>query len=146
MMKRCLLSVLFAACVLLSGCGANDSPAQEPDPNPPAQEQPLDPSDGSDASNNASESTEKTLEDLCGEDYAQYIGDTVLMQMENRMEKDPEVVYYPVADDAPLSDYVTLDEHTEFELSDESTITLTFPAGTVTDEANGPQSFRSPLP
>ena len=41
MMKRCLLSVLFAACVLLSGCGANDSPAQEPDPNPPAQEQPL---------------------------------------------------------------------------------------------------------
>ena len=87
MMKRCLLSVLFAACVLLSGCGANDSPAQEPDPNPPAQEQPLDPSDGSDASNNASESTEKTLEDLCGEDYAQYIGDTVLMQMENRMEK-----------------------------------------------------------
>lgn len=61
-------------------------------------------------------------------------------------KKDPEVVYYPVADDAPLSDYVTLDEHTEFELSDESTITLTFPAGTVTDEANGPQSFRIPLP
>ena len=50
MMKRCLLSVLFAACVLLSGCGANDSPAQESDPNPPAQEQPLDPSGGSDAS------------------------------------------------------------------------------------------------
>ena len=57
-----------------------------------------------------------------------------------------KIVYYPVADDAPLSDYVTLDEHTEFELSDESTITLTFPAGTVTDEANGPQSFRIPLP
>jgi hypothetical protein len=146
MMKRCLLSVLFAACVLLSGCGANDSPAQEPDPNPPAQEQPLDPSAGSDGSNDASESTEKTLEDLCGEDYAQYLEETVLMQMENRMEKTPEVVYYPVADDTPLSDYVTFDEHTEFELSDESTITLTFPAGTVTDEANGPQSFRIPLP
>ena len=145
MMKRCLLSVLFAACVLLSGCGANDSPAQEPDPNPPAQEQPLDPSAGSDGSDDTV-TAEKTLEDLYGEDYAQYIEETVLMQMENRMEKNPEVVYYPIADDAPLSDYVTLDEHTEFELSDESTITLSFPAGTVTDEANGPQSFRIPLP
>ena len=145
MMKRHLLSVLFAACVLLSGCGTNNSPAQEPDSDSPAQEQPLDPSDSSDASDD-SDSAEKTLEDLCGEDYAQYIGETVLMQMENRMEKNPEVVYYPIADDAPLSDYVTLDEHTEFELSDESTITLSFPAGTVTDEANGPQSFRIPLP
>lgn len=145
MMKRHLLSVLFAACVLLSGCGTNNSTAQEPDSDSPAQEQPLDPSDSSDASDD-SDSAEKTLEDLCGEDYAQYIEETVLMQMENRMEKNPEVVYYPIADDAPLSDYVTLDEHTEFELSDESTITLSFPAGTVTDEANGPQSFRIPLP
>ena len=145
MMKRQLLYMLFAACVLLSGCGANDRPAQEPDPNPPAQEQPLDPSDSSDGSDD-SDTAEKTLEDLCGEDYVQYIGETVLMQMENRMEKDPEVVYYPVTDNAPLSDYVTLDEQTEFELSDESTITLSFPAGTVTDEANGPQSFRIPLP
>lgn len=145
MMKRHLLSVLFAACVLLSSCGTNNSTAQEPNSDSPAQEQPLDPSDSSDASDD-SDSAEKTLEDLCGEDYAQYIEETVLMQMENRMEKDPEVVYYPIADDAPLSDYVTLDEHTEFELSDESTITLSFPAGTVTDEANGPQSFRIPLP
>ena len=145
MMKRHLLSVLFAACVLLSGCGTNNSTAQEPDSDSPAQEQPLDPSDSSDASDD-SDSAEKTLEDLCGEDYAQYIEETVLMQMENRMEKDPEVVYYPIADDAPLSDYITLDEHTEFELSDESTITLSFPAGTVTDEANGPQSFQIPLP
>ena len=144
-MKRHLLSVLFAACVLLSGCGTNNSPAQEPNSDSPAQEQPLDPSDSSDASDD-SDSAEKTLEDLCGEDYAQYIEETVLMQMENRMEKNPEVVYYPIADDAPLSDYVTLDEHTEFELSDESTITLSFPVGTVTDEANGPQSFRIPLP
>lgn len=145
MMKRQFLYMLFAACVLLSGCGANDSPSQEPDPNPPAQEQPLDPSGSSEVSDD-SDSAEQTLEDLCGEEYVQYIGDTVLMQMENRMEKDPEVIYYPVTDNAPLSDYVTLDEQTEFELSDESTITLTFPAGTVTDEANGPQSFRIPLP
>ena len=145
MMKRQFLYMLFAACVLLSGCGANESPSQEPDPNPPAQEQPLDPSAGSDGSDDTV-TAEKTLEDLCGEDYAQYIEETVLMQMENRMEKDPEVIYYPVTDNAPLSDYVTLDEQTEFELYDESTITLTFPAGTVTDEANGPQSFRIPLP
>ena len=145
MMKRHLLSVLFAACVLLSGCGTNNSPAQEPDSDSPAQEHPLDPSAGSDGSDDTV-TAEKTLEDLCGEDYAQYIEETVLMQMENRMEKNPEVVYYPIADDAPLSDYITLDEHTEFELSDESTITLSFPAGTVTDEATGPQSFRIPLP
>ena len=102
MMKRHLLSVLFAACVLLSGCGTNNSPAQEPDSDSPAQEQPLDPSAGSDGSDDTV-TPEKTLEDLCGEDYAQYIEETVLMQMENRMEKDPEVVYYPIADDAPLS-------------------------------------------
>ena len=50
MMKRHLLSVLFAACVLLSGCATNNSPAQEPDSDSPAQEQPLDPSADSDGS------------------------------------------------------------------------------------------------
>ena len=72
MMKRHLLSVLFAACVLLSGCGTNNSPAQEPDSDSPAQEQPLDPSAGSDGSDDTV-TAEKTLEDLCGEDYAQYL-------------------------------------------------------------------------
>ena len=66
------------------------------------------------------------------------------MQMGNRMDKDPEVRYFPIEDNAPLSDYVTIDENTEFEVDDEGNPVIIFPAGTVTDEANGVQSFRVP--
>ena len=66
------------------------------------------------------------------------------MQMGNRMEKDPEVRYFPIEDNAPLSDYVTIDETTEFEVDEEGNPVIYFPAGTVTDEANGEQSFRIP--
>ena len=145
MMKRHLLSVLFAACVLLSGCGTNNSPAQEPDSDSPAQEQPLDPSAGSDGSDDTV-TAEKTLEDLCGEDYAQYIEETVLMQMENRMEKDPEIVYFPIREDRPLTDYAAIDETTAFTLDKNGNIVITFPAGAVTDAAHGEQTFRLPRP
>ena len=66
------------------------------------------------------------------------------MQMGNRMIKTPEVRYLPIEDDAPLSDYVTIDETTKFEIDDEGNPVIYFPAGTVTDEANGEQSFRIP--
>ena len=60
------------------------------------------------------------------------------------MDKDPEVRYFPIEDNAPLSDYVTIDENTEFEVDDEGNPVIIFPAGTVTDEANSVQSFRVP--
>lgn len=89
-------------------------------------------------------SEEPTLEDLLGEDYAAYLTETITMQMGNRMEKDPDVRYYPIEDNAPLTDYVAIDETTAFEVDEEGNPVILFPAGTVTDEANGEQSFRIP--
>lgn len=84
----------------------------------------------------------QTLEDLLGEDYVQFLTDTITMQMENRMDKKTDVRYYPIADHAPLGNYVTIGEETQFEVDEEGCLVITFPAGTVTDEANGVQEFR----
>lgn len=85
-----------------------------------------------------------TLEELLGEDYMDYLTDTITMQMGNRMDKNPEIRYFPIEEDTPLSDYVTIDETTKFEVDEEGNLILYFPAGTVSDEANGEQSFRIP--
>ena len=87
-----------------------------------------------------------TLEELCGTDYQSYITKTITMQMGNRMDKTPGVVYFPIREKAPLTDYVSIDETTDFTVDEEGHIVILFPAGTVTDEANGEQSFRIPRP
>ena len=87
-----------------------------------------------------------TLESLCGVNYRSYIVETITMQMENRMEKDPEIVYFPIREDRPLTDYAAIDETTAFTLDEDGSIVITFPAGTVTDEVNGEQTFRLPRP
>ena len=84
----------------------------------------------------------QTLEALLGGDYRSYLTKVITMQMENRMEKNPEISYYPVKDNAPLADYVTIGEETLFEVDAEGILIISFPAGTVTEEANGVQSFR----
>ena len=136
--NRCLfaaLLVLSLCALLLSGCAASAADSQE-ESAPPAQEQ------TPPAEQETSE--EPTLEDLLGEDYAAYLTETITMQMGNRMEKDPDVRYYPIEDNAPLTDYVAIDETTAFEVDEEGNPVILFPAGTVTDEANGQQSFRIP--
>ena len=87
-----------------------------------------------------------TLESLCGVNYRSYIVETITMQMENRMEKDPEIVYFPIREDRPLTDYAAIDETTAFTVDEDGSIVITFPAGTVTDAANGEQTFRLPRP
>ena len=87
-----------------------------------------------------------TLESLCGVNYRHYIVETITMQMENRMEKSPEVVYFPIQEDRPLTDYVAIDETTAFTLDEDGNIIISFPAGSVTDASNGEQTFRLPQP
>lgn len=123
--------VLLALCMaFLTGCGTSGSQAAADEQQPPAQE---------DTAQEAS-----TLEDLLGEDYADYLTETITMQMSNRMEKDPEVRYFPIEENAPLSDYVAIDETTAFEVDEEGNPVIIFPAGTVTDAAHGEQRFRIP--
>lgn len=129
------LLVLSLCALLLSGCAASAADGQE-ESAPPAQEQ---------APPAAQETSEEpTLEDLLGEDYVSYLTETITMQMGNRMEKDPDVRYYPIEDNAPLTDYVAIDETTAFQVDEEGNPVILFPAGTVTNEANGEQSFRIP--
>lgn len=87
-----------------------------------------------------------TLEDLCGADYQSYLIDTLTMQMENRMDKNPEVAYLPVKDDKPLTDYAAVDETLAFSQDENGSLVITLPAGSVTDEAHGEQRFIVPLP
>ena len=131
-----LCMLLLTACVAASGAAEDMEGAQEAlqqEQVPALESEELQPEQG-----------EATLEELLGEDYVDYLTETITMQMGNRMIKTPEVRYFPIEDDAPLSDYVTIDETAKFEIDDEGNPVIYFPAGTVTDEANGEQSFRIP--
>lgn len=123
-----LLTLLFGMLLLTACAAAAAAGGQEAIP----------------AEEEQTEQAEPTLEDLLGEDYVSYLTETITMQMGNRMEKNPEVRYYPIDDNAPLTDYVAIDETTAFEVDEEGNPVILFPAGTVTDEANGEQSFRIP--
>ena len=83
-----------------------------------------------------------TLESLLGEDYAQFVTDTITMQMENRMIKNPEVQFYPVENHVPLGNYTAINEQTQFELDEDGYLVIVFPAGTVADPLYGEQRFR----
>lgn len=130
-----LFPVLLVLLLALTACGSPAAP-------PPAEtaagsgESAAEPSGGE----------APTLEELCGADYQTYITETVTMQMENRMDKNPGVRYFPVTDRAPLSDYAAIDVTTPFEVDGDGHIVIYFAAGTVTDAANGEQSFRVPRP
>lgn len=126
-----LLTLLFGMLLLTACAAAAAADGQEA---VPAEEEQME----------QTEQAEPTLEDLLGEDYVSYLTETITMQMGNRMEKNPEVRYYPIDDNAPLTDYVAIDETTAFEVDEEGNPVILFPAGTVTDEANGEQSFRIP--
>ena len=129
--KKTLLLVLLAACCLggFLFLRKGESPSGEStiptDPAAPTESQPP-----------------MTLEGLLGEDYAALVTDTLIMQMENRMGKNPEVPYYPVTEHRPLTDYVVIDQQTQFELDGEGYLVIILPAGTVTDPAHGEQRFR----
>lgn len=84
----------------------------------------------------------QTLEALLGEDYARFLTETITMQMENRMEKNPEIRYFPIVEQAPLEDYAAIGEQTRFEIDQEGYLTIIFPGGTVAAAEHGEQRFR----
>ena len=118
------LAALLALLLVLAACGAADSQSLA-------------------AADPAKEST-ATLEELCGSDYQSYIIETITMQMGNRMDKTPDVRFFPIVDQKPLSDYVAIDEQTKFEVDEKGNPVIFFPAGTVTDAEHGEQSFIIP--
>jgi len=124
-MKRiAILTALLALLLALTGCSAAAASGGETSADEPSA----------------------SLEELCGAAYQDYIIETITMQMGNRMDKTPDVVYFPIRDKAPLTDYAAIDEATEFIVDEDGNIVILFPAGTVTDETNGEQSFRIPRP
>ncbi len=149
MMKKAyvgILLILMLTSVYLGACGKRETPVAEterystassvpatetevlqtlPVSAPPTQTQPP-----------------QTLEALLGEDYVQFLTDTITMQMENRMEKNPEVRYYPVTEQTPLGDYVAIGETTQFEVDAEGYLSIFFPSGTVAAPEHGEQRFR----
>ena len=126
-----MLCMLFLPAGGASAAGQEETPPQESAAAPETEEP-------------AAERGDATLADLLGEDYVTYLTETITMQMGNRMEKDPEVRSYPIEENAPVSDYVTSDGATKFEVGEEGNPVIFFAAGTVTDEASGGQSFRIP--
>ena len=129
------LAVLLLSMLLLTACGASAADTGG------AGSDDLQQTEGT-----ASQQEDATLEDQLGEDYVTYVTETITMQMGNRMEKDPEIVYFPIREDRPLTDYAAIDETTAFTVDEDGNIVITFPAGTVTDAAHGQQTFRLPQP
>ena len=129
----------LAAALLLAGCSASSaSSASSTASSTPA-------SSAAVSQETASSETEaQTLESLLGSDYVDYISETILMNMENRMDLEPEVEYYPVVNDAPLTDYMTIDENLPFEVNEDGDVVITFDAGVVADESHGEQFFILP--
>lgn len=83
-----------------------------------------------------------TLETLLGKNYVQLVTETVTMQMENRMQRNSHVSHYPVSDNVPLSDCVTIGDDTQFEVDELGYVVVCFPAGAVADAEYGEQRFR----
>ena len=125
--------MLLLGMLLLTACAAE---ATGGDPAPAAEEQT--------EQTGQAEQAEPTLEDLLGEDYVSYLTETITMQMGNRMDKTPDVRYFPIEEQRPLSDYVSIDEQTKFEVDENGNPVIFFPAGTVTDAEHGEQSFIIP--
>jgi len=134
-MKRLsLAAILLFLLLALTACG---SAGETPDAESP---------EGSATAEDSNAESPVTLESLCGEEGLSYIIDTITMQMENRMEKTPDVVFFPISENAPLTDYAAIDETTAFEVDEDGNIIIFFPAGAVAEERHGEQSFKIPKP
>lgn len=139
MMSLCLVITML----LTAGCGAGENtepqaPVQTPEET--VQEVPE-----TSEETTAEEQTESLkLEELFGSNYEEYIIETITTYMENRMDKTPEVEFYPVIEEAPLTDYIAIDETLSYELNEDDEVVITVPAGVLTKEEHGEQIFILP--
>lgn len=141
-MNRQLFCMAAALCLVLS-LGACGAPSVQ-ESLPPASTSSVGSVDSAGSVNSAEDTV--FLADIYGDDYVSFVTDTLTMQMENRMEKTPERVYFPVQEQKPLSDYVTIDETTEFYVNEDGNTVVVLPAGSVTDADAGIQEFIVPKP
>lgn len=79
-----LAPVLLVLLLALTACAAPAASRTPETPNAP---------ETTEAPSEPLPAGEPTLEELCGADYQTYLTETITMQMENRMEKNPEVHY-----------------------------------------------------
>lgn len=148
MMKKVyvgMLLILLLTSVCLGACGKGEAPAAETESHPTVMSVPPTETEIPQTTVTPMRETEteaaQTLESLLGEDYVQFLTDTITMQMENRMEKNPKVRYYPIVDQAPLGDYAAIGESTQFEVDAQGCLVIVFPAGTVAAPEHGEQRF-----
>ena len=100
-MQISTLLTLLLCMLLLTACGASAAESEGTDPETPPQESAAAP----ETEEPSAQQEDVTLEELLGEDYVNYLTETITMQMANRMDKDPEVRYFLIEDNTPLSDY-----------------------------------------
>lgn len=139
------LAALACLLLALTACGSENTTTDTSGQDTTVEEQ--QPStDAGTTTGETSDGTAETssLEDLLGADYQNYIVETVTEQMDNRMQDMGDVEYYPIRDEAPLTDYVTIDETTSYEVDEDGNVVILFPAGTVADESHGDQTFIIP--
>lgn len=137
--RLALLTALLACAVMaLSACGSQTNSLPE-DPAVSAEASAQSPQAGK-------TDARPSLEELMGADYQAYIVETITMQMENRMDPEPEVEFFPIRDDKPLTDYVAIDDTLTYTVEENGDVTIVLPAGSVADEAHGDQSFSIPNP
>lgn len=143
--RAACLAALACLLLALTACGSKNTTTDTSGQDTTVEEQ----QPSTDAGNTTDETSDGTaestsLEDLLGADYQNYIVETVTEQMDNRMQDMGDVEYYPIRDEAPLTDYVTIDETTSYEVDADGNVVILFPAGTVADESHGDQTFIIP--
>ena len=137
--RLALLTALLACAVMaLSACGSQT--------NSPPEDPAISAEDSAQSPQAGKTDAKPSLEDLMGADYQAYIVETITMQMENRMDPEPEVEFFPIRDDKPLTDYVAIDDTLTYTVEENGDVTIVLPAGSVADEAHGDQSFSIPNP
>lgn len=144
--RAACLAALACLLLALTACGSKNSSLDYTSDQGSAVEEQQPSTDAGTTTGETSDGAAETssLEDLLGADYQNYIVETVTEQMDNRMQDMGDVEYYPIRDEAPLTDYVTIDETTSYEVDEDGNVVILFPAGTVADESHGDQTFIIP--